>query len=143
MKSKAHRDRGGQSPRSSSKPVTRSRVPRAIRRVLDRVVERDGAYFLKHPECREYTRRYVPGEFHPYSLSRDQTVLVRAVSWDVRIRQVGRLVMVDCLSPEAVHLAPAFLPTAGLVAVLEDDAFTMPRGVQPEVGTPRHSAREP
>ena len=73
-------------------PVHRIREPFAT--IVERVMERDRAYFEEHPDAQMYARPYVPGELPPDSLAaigisppdQDTVIVVRQIRPGVRVR---------------------------------------------------------
>ena len=53
--------------------------PRRFRPLIERVRDRDRAYFEKHPGATEYLRPYVPGEFWPVAYPDATHVLVTQI----------------------------------------------------------------
>jgi hypothetical protein len=124
MDSKARQDSLAQSPRRGEVAGRKPPVPQSLQRALKDALETDQQYFEQHPSCSQYTRGYIPHEFYPYCFPPDEMVTVSAVSVDIRIRQVQSLWVVDCVTPEAVRMAPYFFPATGLVASGADGTHT-------------------
>ncbi len=61
-------------------------IPDRFGGIIDRVMDRDTAYFERQPERRRYTRPYVPGEAWPMFGSADLLVTVYRLCPGFRLR---------------------------------------------------------